>query len=71
MEKQQNRLESPQSDLENYLYCFGHDVSIVCERESDFQISSKDAYSHIKSLWLELQAYQPEIAIYLEQINQN
>ncbi|MDJ0689746.1 MAG: hypothetical protein QNJ41_14680 [Xenococcaceae cyanobacterium MO_188.B32] len=71
MEQQQDRAESKPSAIQTYLCCFGHNVSIVCERESDCQISPKDAYLHIKSLWLELKDSQPEIATYLETINQN
>ena len=69
MDKQQERVESSQSDLETYLHCFGHNVSILCEQESDCQISSEDAYFHIRSLWLELKNSQPEIVTHLEQPN--
>ena len=67
MEKQQDRVELSQSDLQAYFYSFGHNVSVVCELESDCQISAEDAYFHIRNLWLELKNSQPEIEIYLEQ----
>ena len=69
MEKQQDRVGSPRSDLQTYLCFFGHNVSILCERESDCQISPEDAYQHIRSLWLDLKDSQPEIVTYLETTN--
>ncbi len=69
MEKQQDLVGSPRSDLQTYLSCFGQNVSILCELESDCQISPEDAYQQIRNLWLELKDSQPEIATYLETTN--
>ncbi|MDJ0635755.1 MAG: hypothetical protein QNJ34_21385 [Xenococcaceae cyanobacterium MO_188.B29] len=69
MEQQLDRAESQLSALTNHLCCFGDDVSIVCEQESDCQISPEDAYDRIRSMWLELKDAQPEIVTYLDKID--
>ena len=69
MEQQLDRAESQPSALTNHLCCFGDDVSIVCEQESDCHISPEDAYNRIRSLWLELKDAQPEVVTYLETID--
>lgn len=71
MEQQHYQEESQQLTLQSYLYCFGHNVSTLCDQESDCQISPKDAYDRITYLWLELKDSQPEIINYLEDTKDN
>ncbi len=68
MEQQHYQEESQQLTLENYLCCFGHNVSVLCDQESDCQISPEDAYHNIKNLWLDLKHAQPEIVNFLADI---
>lgn len=65
MEQQLDRAESQPSALTNHLCCFGDEVLIVCEQESESQISPEDAYDRIRSMWLELKDARPEIVNYL------
>ena len=69
MEQQLDREESQLSALTNHLCCFGDEVLIVCEQESDCQISPEDAYNRIRSMWLDLKDAQPEIVTYLDKID--
>ena len=68
MEQQSDRTKSERLNTQDYLCYFGHNVSLVCDRELDCEISPEDAYERIKSLWLELRNLQPEIINHLTEI---
>ena len=56
-----------QSDIAVSLHSFGEQVVLLCDHESNCQLSALDAYQEIRQLWLELKQTQPEIMKYIQE----
>lgn len=58
---------SEQLIIEAHLHSFGEQVVNLCDRESDCQLSARDAYQKIRQLWLKLKQTQPKIVEYISE----